>query len=72
MTSALFARSFHRRGLDARPDLVAWLTRQTERSYVAIERTVDLLDQQVLESRKRLSIPAVKTMLMGAGLLQAA
>ena len=69
MTSTLFAQLFHRRGLDARPDLIAWLTQRTERSYVAIERTVDLLDQLALESRKRLSIPAVKTLLSSAGLL---
>lgn len=66
---ALLERQFARRGLDARPDLIAWLTARLERSHVAILRAVDALDQEVLERRKRLSIPLARTVLGDAGLV---
>ena len=60
---------FHRRSLDARPDLVEWLVARIERSHVAVERTIDALDQEVMETRKRLSIPLARTTLADAGLI---
>lgn len=66
---ALLTQLFQRRGLDARPDLVEWLATRIERSHVAIERTVDTLDQDVMERRKRLSIPLARATLTEAGLL---
>ena len=71
LMAALFEREFLRRGLDARPDLIAWLTARVERSHVALVRVVDALDQEVLESRKRLGIPLARTTLELAGLLHA-
>lgn len=68
---ALLERMFLRRGLDARPDLVQWLTARLERDHVALQRAVDALDQEVLESRKRLSIPLARATLETAGLLDA-
>lgn len=68
---ALFERQFLRRGLDARPDLIQWLVTRVERTHVALLRTVDLLDQAVLESRKRLSIPLARGTLADAGILPA-
>ena len=65
----LLVHLFHRRGLDARPDLVDWLVARIERSHVAVERTIDALDQEVMESRKRLSIPLARTTLADAGLI---
>lgn len=69
LTAALLERDFLRRGLDARADLVAWLTARLERSHVALVRAVDVLDQEVLESRKRLGIPLARATLEQAGLL---
>jgi hypothetical protein len=66
---ALFAHLFHRRGLDARADLIDWLSARVERSHVAIQRVVDVLDQEVLERRKRLSIPLARTTLAEAGIV---
>ena len=66
---ALLERQFLRRGLDARPELIAWLAARLERDHVALIRAVDVLDQEVLESRKRLSIPLARTVLDLAGLL---
>ncbi|OYY90883.1 MAG: chromosomal replication initiator DnaA [Sphingomonas sp. 28-66-16] len=69
LMQALFERAFMRRGLDARPELVQWLLARVERSYVAISRTVDALDQEVLQHRKRLSIPLARATLASAGLI---
>lgn len=66
---ALLERDFLRRGLDARPELIAWLTARLERSHVALVRAVDALDQEVLESRKRLSIPLARATLELSGML---
>lgn len=65
----LLQHLFERRGLDARPDLIDWLASRIERSHVAIERTVDALDQEVLESRKRLSVPLARLTLEAAGIV---
>lgn len=69
LMQALFERLFLKRGLDARPDLIAWLLARVERSHIALIRTVDLLDQVVMERRKRLSIPLAKAILTDAALL---
>jgi chromosomal replication initiation ATPase DnaA len=69
LMAALFERQFLRRGLDARPDLIQWLVTRVERSHVALLRAVDLLDQVVLERRKRLSIPLARATLHEAGLI---
>jgi chromosomal replication initiation ATPase DnaA len=66
---ALLAHLFERRHLDARPDLIDWLADRIERSQLAVHRTVDLLDQQAMERRKRLSIPLARTTLGAAGLI---
>ena len=66
---ALFERQFYKRGLDARPDLIDWLITRVERSHIAVIRAVDVLDQHVLERRKRLSIPLARATLTEAGLI---
>lgn len=66
---ALFERQFLRRGLDARPELIQWLVVRVERTHVALLRTVDLLDQAVLERHRRLSIPLARATLSDAGLI---
>ena len=68
----LLERQFLRRGLDARPDLLDWLVTRIERSHIAVMRTVDSLDQEVLERRKRLSIPLARTVLAAAALISKA
>lgn len=69
LMKALFERQFLHRGLDARPDLIDWLVARVERSHVALLRAVDALDQEVLETRKRLSIPLARTTLLDAALI---
>ena len=69
LVRALLAELFHRRSLDARPELIDWLATRLERSHIAVIRAVDTLDQEVLETRKRLSIPLARTTLAAAGLI---
>ena len=69
LVRALLAQQFERRGLDARPELIDWLTQRLERSHVAVLRAVDALDQEVLETRKRLTVPLARTTLAAAGIV---
>lgn len=69
LMQALFERDFARRGLDARPELIQWLLTRIERSHIAIARTVDSLDQALMQHRKRLSIPFARATLEQAGLI---
>ena len=65
----LLGHLFERRSLDARPDLIDWLASRIERSHIAVTRTVDALDQEAMERRKRLSIALARTTLTEAGLI---
>jgi chromosomal replication initiation ATPase DnaA len=69
LVRSLLAALFERRGLDARSDLLDWLAPRIERSHVAVIRTVDALDQEAMERRKRLSIPFARVTLVDAGIL---
>ena len=69
---ALFQRLFLRRGLDARDDLIDWLVRRIDRSHVALLRTVDVLDQAVMEQRRRLSVPLARVTLAQSRLISRA
>jgi len=69
LMQALFERSFLRRGVDARPELIQWLVTRVERSHLAVARAVDMLDEEALRHRKRLSIPSARATLVAAGLL---
>ncbi|MDF2493360.1 DnaA/Hda family protein [Sphingomonas sp.] len=66
---ALLEREFTRRGIDARAEVLDWLVIRIERSHVAVMRTVDALDQEVMERRKRLSIPLARETLLAAALI---
>jgi len=69
LMQALLERDFARRGLDARPELIQWLIARIERSHIALTRTVDSLDQALMQQRKRLSIPFARATLETAGLI---
>lgn len=69
LIAALFERAFERRHLDARPELIQWLAHRVERSHVAIERTVDVLNAAALAQRKRLSIALARSAMTAVGLL---
>ncbi|MEH3121562.1 MAG: chromosomal replication initiator DnaA [Sphingomonas phyllosphaerae] len=60
LMAALFERGFARRHLDARADLITWLTARTERSHTAVMDTIDRLDRAALAGRRRLTIPLAR------------
>ncbi|MDR6787728.1 chromosomal replication initiation ATPase DnaA [Sphingomonas sp. BE138] len=60
LISILYERGFARRHLDARADLIAWLTARTERSHAAVIDTIDRLDRAALAGRRRLTIPLAR------------
>ncbi len=66
---SLLDHLFHRRGLDARPELVDWIAARIERSHLAVERTVDVIDQATMERRARLTIPLARAVLADAALI---
>lgn len=70
LMTALLQRQFARRGLDARDDLIAWLAARIERSHIAVMRTVDVLDQEVLEHRRRLTTTLARRVLSAAALIE--
>jgi len=69
LREALLTRYFVRRGLDARPDLIAWLLPRIERTHLALIRVVDLLEQAAFEQRRRLSIALARSTLRAAGMI---
>lgn len=66
LIAALYERGFARRHLDARADLITWLTARTERSHAAVIETIDRLDRAALAGRRRLTIPLARETLEGA------
>ncbi len=66
LVAALYERGFARRHLDARADLITWLTARTERSHAAVMDTIDRLDRAALAGRRRLTIPLARETLEGA------
>jgi hypothetical protein len=63
LAEALLERGFAARGLALTPDVNRWLLRRIERSYVAIEATVDLIDRAMLAQKRALTLPLVRAVL---------
>ncbi len=57
------------RGLFAAPEVVRYLTPRIERSYVAVGRLVDALDEVALERRQRITIPLARAALAAIGFI---
>ncbi len=49
LVRALFERQLARRGVVAPPDVLEWLVARIERSHLAIERSIDALDEGVMD-----------------------
>lgn len=70
--AALLAKLLATRGLSPPPGLIPYLLPRVERSYVAIGRVVEALDEHLLWSRARLSIPTARRALEDAGIIDRA
>ena len=60
------------RGIIVPIDLAAYLVPRIERSYVAVQQVVDLLDRAVLSTHRRMTVPVARKALMEAGMIRRA
>jgi hypothetical protein len=60
------------RGVVSPPDLAEFLVPRIERSYVAVQQIVDLLDRAMLLHQRRMTVPMARRALVEAGLIRRA
>ena len=60
------------RGVAAPPELAEFLVPRIERSYVAVQQVVDVLDRAMLSHHRRMTVPMAKRALADAGLVRRA
>ena len=60
------------RGIAAPPELADYLVPRMERSYMAVQHAVDLLDSEMLSHHRRISVAMVKRVLAEAGMIRRA
>lgn len=58
------------RGIAAPPDLTQYLVPRIERSYVAVQQIVDLLDRAMLSHHRRMTVPMARNALSDAGMIR--
>jgi chromosomal replication initiation ATPase DnaA len=57
------------RGIAAPPDLQEYLVPRIERSYVAVQQIVDILDRAMLSHHRRMTVPMARSALIEAGMV---
>ena len=60
------------RGVATPPDLADYVVPRIERSYVAVQQVVDLLDKEAFLHQRRMTLPMVRKALESAGLVKRA
>ncbi len=60
------------RGVAAPPQLAEFLVPRIERSYVAVEQVVDVLDRAMLSHHRRITVPMARRALADAGMIRRA
>lgn len=60
------------RGIATPPDLPEYLVPRIERSYVAVQQVVDILDWAVLSHHRRMTVPMARSALIEAGMIKRA
>jgi len=60
------------RGLVVPPEVTDFLVPRIERSYVAVQQVVELLDRAMLSQHRRMTVPMAKKALVEAGLIRRA
>ncbi len=71
LCESLLAHLLARRGLAVAPDVAGFVAARMERTYVEIQRIVDLLDHGSLADKRAITIPFARKKLRAAGLLRA-
>jgi len=69
LAAALIEKMLGVRGLAAPPEVLSYLLPRMERSYVAIQRVVDLIDDTALARRSRLTVPLARRALQRMGVI---
>jgi chromosomal replication initiation ATPase DnaA len=60
------------RGLVVSPDITDFLVPRIERSYLAVQQVVDVIDRAMLSCRGKMGLPTVRRTLIEAGLIRPA
>lgn len=69
LAAALIEKLLGARGLAAPPEVLHYLIPRLERSYVAIQRIIDLIDDTALARRSRLTVPLARRALERMGVI---
>lgn len=70
LVKALIERLMATRGIAFAADLPEWIARRIERSYVAIHRAVDMLDQAAWARRGKISVASAREALVAANVIE--
>lgn len=70
LMTALVEKLINNRGLDARPEVVRYVVPRIERSYVALARLVDALDEAALARRRPITLAVAKEALAAIGVTE--
>jgi chromosomal replication initiation ATPase DnaA len=68
----LIVKLLAQRGIAAPPDLADYLVPRIERSYVAVQQVVDVLDRTMLSRHRRISVTMARDALVECGLIKRA
>lgn len=66
----LLERLLAARGIAFSGDVPEWIARRIERSYVAIHRAIDILDQAAWAKKRRISISVAREALLSANVIE--
>jgi hypothetical protein len=69
LAAALIEKQLATRGLAAPPEIARYLLPRIERSYVAVQRIVDAIDELALAERHRITVPLVRKALLSMGVI---
>jgi len=69
LMSALLIKALAKRGLVLMPDIASFAASQIERSYIAVSRAADVLDEASLSQKRAITTGLVKNALAQAGLM---
>jgi chromosomal replication initiation ATPase DnaA len=64
LLEGVFAKLWRDRGIEVEPELSAYVVRRIERSFAALGRAVELLDQAALAGQRPLTIPLAREALL--------
>jgi chromosomal replication initiation ATPase DnaA len=70
LMTALVEKLINNRGLEARPEVVRYVVPRIERSYVALGRLVDALDEAALARRRPITLAVAKEALAAIGVTE--